>query len=160
MEPDQSMSQVFTIEQTEDGITTLITKLKTTAHPATQILIVMEATGTYWMRLAGRLHQNGFAVSVINPAQAYHYAQACLQRTKTDELDARSLARLACQMQPELWKPDPTIYEELEQRLVERESLLNIRQQLRNQLHALRHRSILVTAVEVRKQALLESIQR
>jgi transposase len=32
------------------------------------ILVVMEATGTYWMRLATFLIGQDFAVSVINPA--------------------------------------------------------------------------------------------
>jgi transposase len=159
MLPDQPARPVFTIEQSEQGITTLIAKLVATGHPAGRVHVAMEATGTYWMRLANKLHQQGFAVSVVNPSQAYHYAQAWLQRAKTDELDAQTLARLAYQMQPDLWEPDPAVYEELEQRLVERESLLNIRQQLRNQLHALRHRSMVVAAVEARKQALLASIQ-
>ncbi len=159
MTPGQPAHSVFTIEQTEQGLTKLIAKLVATGHPVGQVHVAMEATGTYWMRLASRLYQAGFAVSVVNPSQAYHYAQAWLQRAKTDELDALSLARLAYQMQPELWVPDPAVYEELEQRLVERESLLSIRQQLRNQLHALRHRSMVVAAVEARKRALLASIQ-
>lgn len=159
LEPDQPVHPVFTIEQTEQGITQLIAKLMATGHPISQVHVAMEATGTYWMRLANKLHQNGLAVSVVNPSQAYHYAQAWLQRAKTDELDAQSLARLAYQLQPELWAPDPAVYEELEQRLIERESLMNIRQQLRNQLHALRHRSTVVAAVETRKRALLASIQ-
>jgi transposase len=156
MSPGQPMRPVFTIEQTEPGITTLIAQLVATGQPVSQIHVAMEVTGTYWMRLASRLYQAGFAVSVVNPSQAYHYAQAWLQRAKTDELDAQTLARLAYQMDPELWVPDPAVYE---QRLVERESLLSIRQQLRNQLHALRHRSTVVAAVEARKQALLATIQ-
>jgi transposase len=121
--------------------------------------VVLEATGTYWMRLANRLYQAGFAVSVINPVQAYHYARAWLQRAKTDELDAHLLASLAYQMQPDLWTPDPEVYEQLEQRLEERESLLHIRQQLRNQLHALRHRPTIIASVEARKHELLAAVQ-
>jgi transposase len=160
MTPKQTTAdEVFTIEQTEPGIIGLVAKLVALGHPVDQIRVVMEATGTYWMRLATRLYQAGFAVSVINSVQAYHYARAWLQRAKTDELDAQMLANLAYQMQPDLWVPNPAIYEELEQRLVERESLLSIRQQLRNQLHALCHRPIVIAAVEERKHALLASIQ-
>ena len=147
------------MEQTEPSITSLIAKLAAVDYPANQVRVVMEATGTYWMRLASRLYGAGFAVSVINPTQAYHYAQAWLQRAKNDELDAQTLAHLGCQMQPELWEPDPVVFEELEQRLVERESLLSIRQQLRNQLHALAHRATVIAAVVERKHALLASIQ-
>ena len=36
-----------------------------------------------------------FQVSVINPAQAHHFAKALLQRAKTDAIDAQTLAQLA-----------------------------------------------------------------
>jgi transposase len=87
MVPDQSMHPVFTVEQTEPGLTRLIAQLAATGQPASQIHVAMEATGTYWLRLASRLYPAGFTVSVVNPSQAYHYAQAWLQRAKTDELD-------------------------------------------------------------------------
>ena len=59
------------------------------------ILMVMEATASYWMSLATTLSQAGFAVSVSNPAQAHHFAKAHLKRAKTDALDAQTLAELA-----------------------------------------------------------------
>jgi hypothetical protein len=37
----------------------------------------------------------GFQVSVINPAQAHHFAKALLKRAKTDAIDAQTLAQLA-----------------------------------------------------------------
>ncbi len=40
------------------------------------ILMVMEATASYWVSLATTLSQAGFAVSVINPAQAHQFALA------------------------------------------------------------------------------------
>jgi len=44
------------------------------------------------MQVARRLYEAGFQVNVINPEQAYHYAQASWQQTKTDAIDARLLA--------------------------------------------------------------------
>lgn len=155
----QSVSEEFTIDQTEQGITLLGRRLLETGCAPEQVHIVMEATGTYWMKLANQLHQMGFWISVINPSQSHHFAQARLQRAKTDEVDAQTLAFLALQLQPLPWSPAPEVYEELEQRLVERDSLLSIRQQLRNQLHALRHRPQVVSEVKKRKQALLATIQ-
>jgi len=55
----------------------------------------VEATGIYWMGLATTLHQAGFAVSVINPAHAHHFAKAQLKRANSDMLDAQMLAELA-----------------------------------------------------------------
>ena len=155
----QSTCERFTIEQTEQGISLLENKRLETGRAPEQVHIVMEATGTYWMKLASQLHQVGFRVSVINPSQSHHFAQARLQRAKTDEVDAQTLAFLALQLQPLPWSPAPEVYEELEQRLVERDSLLSIRQQLRNQLHALRHRPRVVSEVQRRKLTLLATIQ-
>jgi transposase len=41
--------------------------------PPTEILVVIEATGSYWVALAVSLHEAGFAVAVINPAHAHNY---------------------------------------------------------------------------------------
>ena len=42
----------FTIEQTSRGITRLKRELLATKNKASHVLVVMEATGNYWMRLA------------------------------------------------------------------------------------------------------------
>ena len=152
-------SHVFTIDQTEQGFKQLSLALWESGYTSDQTHIVMEATGTYWMRLASQLHQMGYKVSVVNPVQAHHFAQARLQRAKTDEVDAQTLAFLAQQMQPPPWNPAPEVYEALEQRLVERDNLLSIRQQLRNQLHALHYRPTVIPDVVARKQELLATIE-
>jgi transposase len=40
-------------------------------------------------------------------------------------------------LQPTPWTPPPPIYYELQQRLAQRDTLLDLQQQVRNQLHAL-----------------------
>jgi len=149
----------FSIEQTPHDLLVLQRRLLSAGCAAERTLVVMEATGNYWIRLATSLHQAGFAVSVINPSQAHHFAQALLQRAKTDAIDAQTLAELAVRLQPPLWNPAPEVYEELQQRLTERDSLLNIRQQLRNQRHALHQRTPVVAVVEERLLKLLETVQ-
>lgn len=121
-------------------------------------LVVMEATGSYWMRLASSLLQAGYAVSVINPQQAHHFAQALLQHTKTDLLDAHLLLRLATTLQPALWQQPPAVYDEVAQRLGQRADLLQIRQQLRNQRHALLQQPHVVATVLARMEQLLETL--
>jgi transposase len=123
--------------------------MKTGAMP-NQTLIVMEATGIYWMAVATFLAREGYAVSIVNPSQAHHFAKALLKRAKTDAIDAQTLTQLAALLQPALWVPPPAIYEELEQRLTQRDTLLL----LRGQLHALRHNPVVVVQVESRKEAL------
>src|SRR5215470_16959865 len=122
------------------------------------ILVVMEATGSYWVALATCLHQAGFAVSVINPAQAHYFAKAQLRRAKNDALDAEVLAQLAQALLPVRWVPPPQIYHELYQRLAQRANLLELRTQVSNQLHALSVSSMLIPAVHQRLVQLIETI--
>jgi len=126
------------IEQQEGDYERLVAALPE-GHRPEQTLVVMEATGTYWLKLAWYMQACDYVVSVINPAQAKHFARLQLQRTKTDALDARLLADFARLMQPAPWVPPPAVCEQLQQRLAQREDLLAVRTQERNRLHALRH---------------------
>jgi len=129
--PGTKTGRSLTIEQTPEGYTSLLQQLQATGSVPSQVLVVMEATGSYWISLATRLVHAGFAVSVINPAQAHHFAKALLKRAKTDAIDAQTLAQLAMVLQPEPWTPPPQIYYALQQRLAQRDDLLNLRQQVR-----------------------------
>ena len=108
--PGAKASRSLTIEQTPEGYTSLLRQLQATGFVPCQVLVVMEATGSYWISLATRLVHEGFAMSVINPAQAHHFAKALLKRAKTDAIDAQTLAQLAMILQPEPWTPPPQIY--------------------------------------------------
>lgn len=120
--------------------------------PAEQILVVMEATGTYWMELADYLHQAGIGVSVLNPAQAVHLARARLQRLKTDRADAQVLCEYGRVMQPPRWTPPPAICQQVQQRLSLRDDLVQTRSAERNRLHALRRNPYAEPAVLHRLQ--------
>ncbi len=153
--PGAKASRSLTIEQTPEGYTSLLHQLQATGSVPGQVLVVMEATGSYWISLATRLVHEGFAVSVINPAQAHHFAKALLKRAKTDAIDAQTLAQLAMILQPEPWTPPPQIYYALQQRLAQRDDLLNLRQQVRNQLHALVQHPEVIAEVRARMESLL-----
>jgi len=157
--PGAKASRSFQIDQTPEGFNRLVKKLQATGHDPSHILVVMEATGSYWISLATRLVHDGFRVSVINPAQAHHFAKALLKRAKTDAIDAQTLAQLAMILQPEPWMPPPQIYYELQQRLAQRDDLLNLRQQVRNQLHALMQHPEVIEPVRLRMECLLSTFQ-
>mgnify|MGYP001490971246 CR=1 FL=1 len=158
-QPTGASSAPFTFAQSQAGYATLHQRLRQQECTPTRVLIVLEATGSYWMNLASYLVRQGYAVSVINPAQAHYFAKALLQRSKSDELDAQMLAELAFRLQPDCWSPPPAVYEELQQRLTQRDSLVAMRQQVRNQLHALQQHPVVVEAVQQRMQALLTTLE-
>ena len=151
-------SRPLTIPQTAEGYEQLQRQLLATGHPAQAVLVVLEATGTYWVTLATTLHQAGFAISVINPAQAHDFAKALLKRSKSDAIDAQTLAELGARLQPEPWTPPPAVYTEVSQRLLQREALVELRQHVRNQLHALSQQPVVIATVRARMISLLETL--
>lgn len=152
---DQAPSPALTLAQTPEGFAALRHRLAATGVPAPQTLVVLEATGSYWCRLALDLHGAGYQVAVINPAQAHYFAKAQLRRSKTDALDAQLLAQFAERMRPAPWTPPPAIYHELEQRLQLRQALLDAREVARNQLHALLAGAVVVVSVRQRLEAVV-----
>ncbi|MFL5801857.1 MAG: IS110 family transposase [Roseiflexaceae bacterium] len=139
--------RAVTFTQTPDGFSAFQDRLRSLGVPAAETLVVIEATGSYWVALAVSLHDAGFAVAVVNPAQVHNYALSLPRRAKTDALDAQVLAQFAAERQPPRWTPPPQVYHELRQRLVVRDGLLSMRQQARNQHHALLQWPVVITSV-------------
>jgi transposase len=158
--PGTPVSQSMSIEQTSEGFTKLQKSLLALGYAPSAVLVVMEATGSYWISLATNLVHAGFGVSVINPHQAHHFAKALLKRSKTDAIDAQTLAQLAALLQPARWSPPPAIYHELQQRLAERDVLINLRQQVRNQRHALIQQPVVIEAVQARMEELIKTFNK
>ena len=149
-----------TAEQTPAGFAVLQRRLAASGAVPADVLVVMEATGNYWVALAVTLHEADYRVAVVNPRQAHHFAKAQLRRAKTDALDARDLAQLAAALQPAPWTPPPAVYHEVRQRLVARDGLLTMRTQARNQRHALVQWPVVVAAVLQHLDELIADLDR
>lgn len=94
----------------------------------------MEATGCYGDLLATWLHDQGYAVSVVNPAQIKSFSGAQLKRAKTDKADAKLIAQFYQHMCPAHWSPPPLHVREL-QALVQRlSSLMQMERQEQNRM--------------------------
>lgn len=94
----------------------------------------MEATGAYSIPLAEFMVNQGYAVSVVNPAKIKAFARSELSRTKTDKADAKLIARYAMAMQPPLWTPPPQNIRVLQALTRRVEHLLEMSQMERNRL--------------------------
>src|SRR5712691_3700483 len=157
--PQQKPNKPVTIEQTPEGFSSLYHRLLKTGARPNQTLVVMEATGIYWMALATFLTRQGYGVSIVNPSQAHHFAKALLKRAKTDTIDAQTLAQLAMILQPEPWTPPPQIYYALQQRLAQRDDLLNLRQQVCKKINALVQHPEVIPEVRARMDRLLATFE-
>ncbi len=73
-------------------------------------------------------------------------------------IDAQTHARLGSLLQPAPWTPPPAIYTELQQRLVHRDALMTMRQQLRNQLHTLVQQPYVVASVRAHFESLIATL--
>jgi transposase len=147
-------------DQTPAGYAALQRRLRAVGVAPAETVVVLEATGNYWVALAVVLHEAGYRVAVVNPRQAHHFAKAQLRRAKTDALDAQDLARLAAALQPAPWTPPPAVYHEARQRLVAREALLTMRTQARNQRHALLQWPVVVEGVRRHLDELITDLDR
>ncbi len=146
--------------QSPAGFTAFHQALLATGVAPAATLIVMEATSTYWVQLAVVLHDAGYQVAVVNPAKVHHYAQSLPRRGKSDALDTHMLCQFAAERRPEPWTPPPAVYHELRQRLLARESLLTMRQQVRNQLHALEQWPVKVASAHEHLMEVLEVLEQ
>lgn len=103
-----------------------------------QVHACMEATNIYWEGLAEYLVDQGYEVSVVNPAQIKGFAQSQLQRNKTDKQDSRVIALFCAQTDPKLWQPPSVAQRQLRAWVRHREALLKTRTQQLNRLDSCR----------------------
>lgn len=88
----------------------LIQWLAKTGKP---VRVVVEASGAYSLDLALALHQaDGLAVMLANPRALKDYRRACMQRSKTDKVDATVICDYAARMPFVPWQPpEPEVLE-------------------------------------------------
>ena len=108
--------------------------------------------------MATTLHAAGYSVRVLNPMQAHHFAKALLTCAKTDAMDAQTLTQLAAKLQPACWTPPSAVSYELQQRVAQRDALRDLRQPVRNQLHALVQGPVVIAAVRTRMAQLIATL--
>ena len=92
---------VQTFPYTTQGIKLLLSSLK--KHHVTDVCL--EATGGWERTLLITLQQQEIPVAVVNPRQIRDFARAANQLAKTDQIDARVIARFAFLMNPRLTPP-------------------------------------------------------
>jgi transposase len=81
------------VENSPTGVNALVDWLARQGTAPAEVHAVLEATGVYHEGAAEALHAKGLRVSIVNPAQAKNFARGLAVRTKTDAVDAETLAR-------------------------------------------------------------------
>jgi transposase len=136
---------------TLEGFTQLQTWLS--QHGVTRVHACMEATNIYWEALATALHAQGHTVSVVKRARIKGYAQATMQRNKTDKLDSAVIASFCATHHPAAWQPMTEAQRRLRALVRHREDLLQTQLQQQNRM-----RDTTDALVRASLQALLDVI--
>ena len=89
------LADLFTIPNNRDGFDLLLQKVRSSSRPEDKIKVGLEATGHYSYNILGFLLDNGLPTFVINPLHTNLYRKSLsLRQTKTDRIDARTIAAM------------------------------------------------------------------
>ena len=89
------LADVFTIANNREGFETLLQKIQSCTSPSDKVKVGLEATGHYSYNILGFLLDNGLDTYVINPLLTNLFRKSTsLRRTKTDRIDARTIAAM------------------------------------------------------------------
>ena len=89
------LADVFTIPNNAEGFGTLLQTIRTCSKPTDKIKVGLEATGHYSYNILGFLLDCGLPTYVINPLHTNLYRKSLsLRKTKTDRVDARTIATM------------------------------------------------------------------
>ena len=89
------LADVFTIPNNMEGFHCLLQRIRGCSAPQDKIKVGLEATGHYSYNILGFLLDNGLATYVLNPLHTNLYRKSLsLRKTKTDRVDARTIATM------------------------------------------------------------------
>jgi transposase len=128
-----------TFPNTEKGFAALRAWVESKKVAGLEVHYTMEATGVYYEGLAYFLSDQGSLVHVALPNHARKYGQSLGVKSKTDRIDALTLAQLGLERTLRRWQPLSPPLRQLRQLTREREALIRARTTGANLLHAYRH---------------------
>jgi len=115
-------------------------------------IVVMEASGPYYLSLAGYLHKKSYKVSVVNPLIIKRFSQMRMNRAKTDKKDAQTIAQYGNQMNMQeelhLWEPQSDAIYQMHQMQTLVDGYTKQLTMLKNQLGAFKSSGILDPVVK------------
>lgn len=92
-------------DNTPLGIRQFIQWIKKHKKADIQLVVLMEATGVYYERIALKMYDQDFDVAVVLPNKAKKYIQSIGYKSKNDKIDAKALAQMGAEQRLDLWQP-------------------------------------------------------
>jgi transposase len=132
-----SVYHYYKFSNDESGFKSLLSVLSLDA------VVVMEASGPYYLQLASFLTGRGIGVSIINPLVIRRFSQMRMSRAKTDKKDAMMIAEYGKTERPALWQLPELHVISLQQMEALLSNLNKERTALSNQLESFTHTGML-----------------
>lgn len=130
-------SKVATFENSTRGFNQLLKWARKQTASTLPVSFVMEATGIYYEPLAYHLHKLKQSVSVVLPNKVKHFGKSLNIKSKTDNIDARIIARLGAEHRLPAWQPPAPVFKVLRELTRHCTDLKQERTVLLNRLNAL-----------------------
>ncbi len=105
-------------------------------HCDKSVLIVMEATGNYHLKLSSLLSKNQIAHSIVNPLVIKRFCQMKLSRAKNDKSDSFLIAQYGREQNPALYEPPSKEQQQIKSLTTVINNLTKQRTQLKNLLQS------------------------
>lgn len=127
-----------------------------------QDLVIMEASGPYYVQLAEYMHSQGMDVCVVNPLIIRRYGQMQFYRAKTDKKDAEIIMEYGYFKKEELtlWQPESTAVKSLKQMRTALELLNKQHVQSKRQLEAFSSSGFVEKEVEQALKTIIRTISK
>jgi transposase len=110
---EEDLSEVVQFKNLTTGFNQFVKWSRKITDPSVEVIFVMEATGVYYENLAHHLHKLKQPVSVLLPNKVKHFGKSLNVKTKTDQVDARIIARLGAERRLSPWYPPPEVFKQL-----------------------------------------------
>lgn len=109
--------------------------------------ILIEVTGVYHENLLYFLFDNDLTVCLELAKRVKKYIEVIGHKSKNDKLDGQAIATMACERKLKLWKPSSQHIRRLRTLLRHRKALIQTKNRLENQLHAIKHSALVEKGV-------------
>jgi len=109
--------------------------------------ILLEVTGVYHESLLYFLFDNSLSVCLELAKRVKKYLEVIGHKSKNDKLDGKGIATMACERKLKPWKPASQHIRKLRTLLRHRKALMQTKNRLDNQLHAIKHSALVEKGV-------------
>jgi transposase len=137
---NQSISNSLTFENSSSGFKKLIQWVyKSIVSKDIPLFLVMDATDVHYENLAYFRFLNNFKVSVVLPNKIFNYAKSLKSKSKTDPIDAATIARFGIERKLNPWSPPNNLVKSIKSLCREYYSIKEMITEVKNYLHAKKH---------------------